>query len=467
MKNSKWFFKNKQDSKPTRIKSRKFSKTKRAELLNDAIKKQQESKQETKPEYNPQNNDSIKNYLKRFESKKFSREIIQHKLQSKNITQPTQSNSVNHKPIESMSTIELFERQLKLNNKEITPESLNRMRNLQNKYKTNKYISNTLEFYNKKDKLNTENTPSVTEIINTPIQSDSSIRLIQNGKETKKQLYYSSNTITFGIQDCTYQAIARLLLWYRNSELNNFQIPLTHNQMISKKIAWKDWIQIQLNLQKETQTKHDDFVFTRSSFPSWKTWEKSITDSSGNRTPNIQTMANWLLNQFNMGILVIPQEYVQMILSMDELLFVEWPFLFGIKDRHIYPIINKRNSLDWHTKESKLVAQYKPNRRRNQNIIENLEGAYSRVLTCTKNPNYISIRDKKHIVKENIHCFKEQLESLEFVVLPYWSKKAIDIIRRAIFRLLRHPLGQEHPEFWKEFTSYSDTLLSFYEQHLE
>lgn len=303
--------------------------------------------------------------------------------------------------------------------------------------------------------------------ISTPIQSDTSVRMIQYGNDSTKSLQCSNKTIAFGLRDCMYQAITRLLLWYRNPTLTNFQIPLSHNCMISKNIAWKDWVQVQLHLRNEKEIKQNDITFTRSSFPSWKCWEKSITNDSGEKLPNVQTMAHWLLNYFKMGVLFIPQEYVQMLLSIDELLFVEWPFLFGIKDNHIYPIINKRNSLDWHTKESKLVAQYKPNRRRNQNVIENIEGAYSRVLTCTKNPNYISIKDKKHIIQENIYCFKEHLESLEFVVLPYWRKKAVDIIRRAFFRLLHHPLGQEHPEFWKKFTSYSDTLLSFYEQHLE
>lgn len=460
MKDSKWFSKTIQ--KPNQPKRKKI---KRSELINNAVQTKNEKQREVnqKTSYVPQKNDSIQSYLKRVESKKISKHILQQKIESNRFN----SFKTDDKSIDKMTAKELFERQIQLSKTKSTPDDIKKIQQLQNKLKMNPYISKTLDIYTRNKCKDTVKSPSISQPILTPIQSDSSVRIIRNGQDTSKRLQYSNKTITFGIQDCMYQAITRLLLWYRNPELNNFQIPLSHNHMISKTIVWSDWIQIQLNLQNKKEVNQNGTTFTRSSFPSWKCWEKSITEKSGKKLPTVQTMAHWLLNQFQMGVLIIPQEYIQMILSMDELLFVEWPFLFGIKDKHIYPIINKRNSLDWHTKESKLITQYKPNRRCNQNIVENLEGSYSRVLTCTENPNYISIKDKKHIIQENIHCFKEHLETLEFIVLPYWSKKATDTIRRAIFRLLRHPLGQEHPEFWKEFTSYSDTLLSFYEQHLD
>lgn len=409
----------------------------------------------------------LDNYLKRCESMKKTKMILDEKMNERK-KEETNKSKYNPKAIyEKYKKLINQKKELKQNaksNKEVerVPYSLNKQYRSSHyiNYALKKHQSSTLPVISKEEKQNE------TEI-KIPVNEDCSVSYTKNKKIVKKQLTFSKNAIVFGVQDCIYQCITRLLLWYRNPELQNYNIPLTStSKMIEKCINWNEWIKAEIALKDAQSVAFDDTIITKSTYPSWSKWYDTIlikNEKSTTKKPTIQNMCQWLFNQFNLGVIVIPKEYIEMLLSIDELLFVEWPFLLAVNHNHIYPIINRKNSHDWISKKSRLLIHYYKNK--NFVKINSTDNIYSKVLTDQENPNYISIKDKKNIIKENIYDFKKHLENLEFLIIPYWNIDSIKTIRRFIFKVMRHPLGQAHPDFWNQFASYTEVLLSFYEKY--
>lgn len=420
-------------------------------------------------EKNARHKSDLNNYLRRCESVKKTKTILDEKMNERK-KEETNRSKYNPKAIyEKYKKLIEQKKELKRNGnskKEVerVPYSLNKQYRSSHyiNYAIKKHQSSTLPIITKKEEQKEEKIE-----IKIPVNEDCSVSYKKDDKIVKKQLTFTKNTVVFGVQDCIYQCMSRLLLWYRNPELETYNIPLTStSKMVEKCINWNEWIKAQMALKDAQSVAVDDTIITKSTYPSWTKWYDTIlikNENSTTKKPTIQTMCQWLFNQFNLGVIVIPKEYIEMLLSIDELLFLEWPFLLAVNNNHIYPIINRKNSLDWISKKSRLLIHYYKNK--NFVKINSTDNIYSKVLTDEKNPNYISIKDKKSIIKENIYGFKKHLESLDFLIIPYWNIGSIKTIRRFIFKVMRHPLGQAHPDFWNQFASYTEVLLSFYEKY--
>lgn len=300
-----------------------------------------------------------------------------------------------------------------------------------------------------------------------------SLPLIHHKSHIKQQ----SKQFNYDIHNCVYQSVIRTLLWYRNSTINQIPIhqPYEINQihMVDKTYPWKEWITRQSNFSKEqnNEIKVDTHPLQPTSFPSWNKWKETMEtfykthDNEKNIYPTIQGMMQWLFDTFTMGCIVIPKLHITTCLMIDSTFLLEWPFVFAVKQQHVYPIINSSCAYDWIDKPSFLENHYIQIRSNHQthNLTslknKNIKEQKINQMTC----KYDCLYDKETRLQLTLGEIQTALKQVDYVLVPFWDKTMMETLRRALFRMMRNEYAKKSQIFPVEWASRLEQIFSFYE----
>lgn len=287
--------------------------------------------------------------------------------------------------------------------------------------------------------------------------------------------------LVYGLHDCIYKSVIRVLLWYRgNSNTTEpIQAPTIRKlDMVSERIPWKEWVTLQVNLVNNEKATYKEREFSKYSYPSWNKWRECVCRIDNNRqlstdtialtikeTPTIQTMCQWLFDEYSMGCIVIPKIHIFTCLLIDSTLLLEWPFLFGVKNNHVYPIMNNSCCMDWIDKPSILESHYRNRRIKQKSFptIEQNKTIKEKLLGMTQR-KYDLLIDKHTRRQCTLLTIQNELNSQDFILVPFWSCDMMNTLRRAIYRMMRHSYAKKSCVFSKTWASHVESIFSFYEK---
>lgn len=288
--------------------------------------------------------------------------------------------------------------------------------------------------------------------------------------------------LVYGLHDCIYKSIIRVFLWYRGNSntIEPIQTPnmRKHIDMIDMRIHWTEWIRIQRDLIHKETIQYKEHEFGRYSYPSWNTWRQCVRRIDNNRqlstdtvaltikeTPTIQTMCQWLFDEYSMGCIVIPKIHIFTCLLIDSTLLLEWPFLFGVKDNHVYPIMNNTCCMDWIDTPSILESHYRNRRIKQKSFptIEHNKTIKEKLLGMTQR-KYDFLIDKHTRRQCTLLTIQNELNTQDFILVPFWSCDMMNTLRRAIYRMMRHSYAKKSCVFSKTWASHVESIFSFYEK---
>lgn len=318
-------------------------------------------------------------------------------------------------------------------------------------------------------------------------QVDALPRRRQTGQERYRNTYElneddTTSRIVYGIHDCIYQSILRMFIWYRgtHSLTESIKTPTMRKNidMVNERIPWKTWIAAQQALHDRVTYTENNRTFTPNSFPSWNKWRACVrrientrqalnpeTTLTTKETPTIQTMCQWLFDSFAMGCIVIPKMHIFTCLLIDSTCLLEWPFLFGVSDNHVYPIMNSSCNTDWIHHPSVLEGHYRRRKCKNHTFptLECSNSIQEKVLGMTKR-KYDFLIDKHTRRQYTLMTIQNELKKQDFLLVPFWTGEMMDTLRRAMYRMMRHTYAQKSSVFSKTWASQLETIFSFYER---
>lgn len=332
--------------------------------------------------------------------------------------------------------------------------------------------------------------PTTIDAPTTPMMNTDELSMRVNSipirEKMEQDVYYTkydNETIpmVYGIHDCIYKSVIRIFIWYRGQSNTTEPIETPsmrkHIDMIDMRVQWTEWIRIQRDLIHNETIRYKEHDFGRYSYPSWNTWRQCVRRIDNNRqlstdtvaltikeTPTIQTMCQWLFDEYYMGCIVIPKIHIFTCLLIDSTLLLEWPFLFGVKDNHVYPIMNNSCCMDWIDKPSILETHYR-NRRIKQKSFPTLEAksTQEKLLGMTQR-KYDFLIDKHTRRQYTLLNIQNELNTQDFVLVPFWSCDMMNTLRTAIYRMMRHSYAKKSSVFSKTWASHVESIFSFYEK---
>lgn len=181
------------------------------------------------------------------------------------------------------------------------------------------------------------------------------------------------------------------------------------------------------------------------------------TNESLNQSSTIQSLSQWMFDEFRVGTIVIPHAHISPTLFIDSTFLLEWPFLLGVKHKHVFPIMNTYCSLDWIQSRSALEDYYLKNKR---NVFEKkskqVPQEEQRVYECGLKKD-----SKQTYTLKNI---QSHLKQLDYIIIPFWNKQMLNVLRTAMFRMMSHPYSKKSSIFSRKWASHLEKLFSFFER---
>lgn len=315
-------------------------------------------------------------------------------------------------------------------------------------------------------------------------------------EQKKRELYIHHFIDTPYKNDYMYQSIIQILLWYRSSTISSTPIQQPYQkdeiQMIEKHFPWNVWIEKQIEFRNQEHTStttsssssststSSSNMITPSSYPSSEDWyntfykqvDKSIEKEiqSKEKLPDdlryIHHSKQWLFEMFCMGSVVIPRMHITTCLMIDSMFLLDWPFLFVMKDKKLYPIMNSSCATDWIQEPSKLEMEYIQRRRNTRNMLprntsqtfksEQIVDKIMRKYDCL-----IDNSNRKQCTFDNIQV---ELKQMDYIIVPFWTKNMMETLRHAMFKMMSHPYSKKSSLFSKTWYRELEEIFAFYER---
>lgn len=333
--------------------------------------------------------------------------------------------------------------------------------------------------------------PTTIDTADTPMMNTDQLAMRMNSiplrLKMEHDVYYNEydnrkTRVVYGIHDCIYKSIIRVMMWYRGKENTSEPIQTPNMRkyidMVNERVPWKEWIHIQQELIQKDKVPYKEREFTRCSFPSWNKWHHCVVRIDKNRqetkdmielttkeTPTIQTMCQWLFDEYYMGCIVIPKMHIFTCLLIDSTCLLEWPFLFGVKNNHVYPIMNNSCCNDWLDTPSVLESHYRVpnNKKKSFPTLEKNKTIKQKVLGMAKR-KYDFLIDKDTRRQYTLLTIQNELNNQDFILVPFWSLSMMNTLRRAIYQMMRNPYAKKSSVFSKAWASHLESIFSFYEK---
>lgn len=317
------------------------------------------------------------------------------------------------------------------------------------------------------------------------VPAQAQVEDIQEYRRLEEEQQEDPSRLVYNINDCIYQSIVRTMIWYREgfNTMKPITTPFMRRQidMISTRLPWAQWIAIQRELSTHPTAEYKHYSFTSSSYPCWGKWRDCVRRIENYRqgkgenkqipmisrdTPTIQTMIQWTFDEFAMGGIVIPKLHIFSCLLIDSTAFLEWPILFGVKNHHVFPIINTSRYNDWITSPSVLESffqQYTTKDKKNTlPSLSHLSETDKIMERTTRRYDFLIDKHIRH--QYTLGQIVHELNQLDFVIVPFWSGNMMETLRRALYRIFQTSQAKKSSVFSKTWAMHLETLFAFYER---